>query len=68
MNKKNLFIYLDETGNTGLNHFDESQPFFILGAAIAESDLDVAIAAEINSLNLTARINFSSILPNPLQR
>src|SRR5437588_6978502 len=35
-----LFAYTDETGNTGLNLFDEGQPFFWTGTLLAVTDLD----------------------------
>lgn len=35
-----LHCYLDETGNTGLNHFDENQSHFMLGCAVTSANLD----------------------------
>jgi len=50
MANKKLFLYIDETGNTGLNHFDSEQPLFILGSAISELDLDQHLKAEFEKL------------------
>jgi hypothetical protein len=35
-----MFAFIDETGNTGQNLFDESQPTFITAALITRSDFD----------------------------
>ncbi len=37
----NLNSFIDETGHTGLNFLDESQPFFILGNAYSKKDIDL---------------------------
>jgi Protein of unknown function (DUF3800) len=37
---KSFFAYADETGNSGLNLFDEHQPEFWIGTLICETDLD----------------------------
>jgi len=39
--KINLFAFVDETGNTGSNIFDEVQPDFFTGALITKSNFDV---------------------------
>lgn len=39
--KIDLFAFVDETGNTGSNIFDEAQPDFFTGALITKSDFDV---------------------------
>jgi uncharacterized protein DUF3800 len=36
-----LFAFVDETGNTGSNVFDEAQPDFFTGALITKSNFDV---------------------------
>lgn len=47
---------MDETGNTGLNHFDEVQPFFILGAAASTIDLDSQIKNDIDHLKIALKV------------
>ncbi len=37
-----IYAYVDETGNTGHNLFDEVQPDFFTGALITKGDFDVA--------------------------
>lgn len=47
------YCYLDETGNTGLNHFDEAQEVFMQGCTVAISDLDESLKlsmAEIQNI------------------
>jgi Protein of unknown function (DUF3800) len=36
-----MFAFVDETGNTGENLFDEKQPLFITAALITKSDFDI---------------------------
>lgn len=43
--------YLDETGNTGLNHFDENQSHFMLGCAISKKDIDQSSKNEFNKIH-----------------
>ena len=38
---RDLFAFVDETGNTGSNIFDEAQPDFFTGALITKSNFDV---------------------------
>ena len=35
-----MFAFVDETGNTGSNIFDEAQPDFFTGALITKSNFD----------------------------
>jgi len=39
--KSAFFVYIDESGNTGLNLFDDEQPFFMTGALIAHNDVQI---------------------------
>lgn len=39
--KLGLYSFMDETGNTGLNLLDQSQPLFILGNAFSTKNIDV---------------------------
>lgn len=39
-----LFAYVDETGNTGHNLFDEAQPDFYTAALVTRGDFDLAFA------------------------
>lgn len=39
--KLGLYSFMDETGNTGLNLVDKDQPFFILGNAYSNRNIDV---------------------------
>jgi hypothetical protein len=45
-----VFAFVDESGNTGENLFDESQPRFITGALITRSDFDLSCRAHIARL------------------
>ncbi|HEV7928273.1 MAG TPA: DUF3800 domain-containing protein [Verrucomicrobiae bacterium] len=45
-----MFAFIDESGNTGPNLFDRSQPFFYSVAAIARADLDVVYAKDFARL------------------
>lgn len=36
-----MYVYVDETGNTGDNIFDEQQPFFVTAALITKTNFDV---------------------------
>jgi hypothetical protein len=38
-----MFAFVDETGNTGENLFDEEQPLFITAALITKTDFDIFI-------------------------
>ncbi len=45
-----MFAYIDETGNTGSNVFDEAQPDFFAGALITKTEFDLAKGSAIRSL------------------
>jgi Protein of unknown function (DUF3800) len=45
-----MFAFVDETGNTGENLFDEQQPLFITAALITKSDFDVVYKAQMTKL------------------
>lgn len=45
-----MYAFVDETGNTGANIFDESQPNFYTGALITKSNFDVVWGSALRSL------------------
>jgi hypothetical protein len=45
-----MFAFVDETGNTGANLLDESQPDFYTAALITKSDFDLVYAQDIRRL------------------
>jgi hypothetical protein len=45
-----LFAFVDETGNTGSNIFDEAQPDFFTGALITKSNFDVLHKKSLSAL------------------
>lgn len=47
-NDKSIFVYTDESGNTGQNIFDSSQPYFYTASLISEIDLDTNIFTEFD--------------------
>lgn len=46
-----MFAYVDETGNTGSNIFDEQQPNFYTAALVSRSNFDLLYAARVNALS-----------------
>ena len=48
--KVDLFAFVDETGNTGSNIFDEAQPDFFTGALVTKSNFDVLHANTLRAL------------------
>lgn len=48
--KHPIYAYVDETGNTGHNLFDEAQPDFYTAALITKGDFDLAFAAYTQAL------------------
>ncbi|MGL4286564.1 MAG: DUF3800 domain-containing protein [Phreatobacter sp.] len=50
-----LFAYVDETGNTGHNIFDEKQPDFFTAALITKGDFDLIYSESV--LRLASRFN-----------
>ena len=45
-----MFVFVDETGNTGGNLFDSAQPDFLTGALITKTDFDVRRSRAVRSL------------------
>jgi hypothetical protein len=45
-----MFAFVDETGNTGENLFDEEQPLFITAALITKTDFDILYKARMAKL------------------
>ncbi|MGD9668816.1 MAG: DUF3800 domain-containing protein [Hyphomicrobiaceae bacterium] len=45
-----MFAFVDETGNTGANLFDEDQPYFLTAALISKSDFDLVYGPSIQAL------------------
>jgi len=45
-----MYAYIDETGHTGPNLFDKSQPIFMTGALITKVDFDVLYTSPIRRL------------------
>lgn len=45
-----LYAYIDETGNTGHNLFDEAQPDFYTAALITKGDFDIAFGTQTRAL------------------
>ena len=56
---KKIFVYVDESGNTGFNLFDDNQPFFWTAALLSPVDLQV-VGTAIHK-QLTARLNMSEL-------
>ncbi len=45
-----MFAFVDETGNTGQNLFDEDQPLFVTGALITKADFDLVYSAKVKQI------------------
>jgi hypothetical protein len=45
-----IYAYVDETGNTGHNLFDENQPDFFTAALVTKGDFDIAFATSAQTL------------------
>lgn len=45
-----MYAYIDETGNTGSNIFDENQPYFITASLITKSNFDILQSKNIQKL------------------
>jgi hypothetical protein len=54
-----LYAFVDETGNTGHNLFDEAQPDFFTAALITKGDFDNNYRAE--ALALTSTLGVESL-------
>ncbi|HZT34664.1 MAG TPA: hypothetical protein VFA15_02000, partial [Nitrososphaera sp.] len=45
-----FYAYVDETGNTGHNLFDEAQPDFYTAALITRGDFDLSFTPEVKAI------------------
>ena len=45
-----MFVFVDETGNTGGNLFDSAQPDFLTGALVTKTDFDMRRSRAVRSL------------------
>lgn len=45
-----MWIYIDETGNTGTNVFDPNQPVFLLGYVASRTNIDLLSARQIQRI------------------
>ena len=45
-----MYAYIDETGNTGLDIFNEMQPFFMNLAVMSEEDIAISYQKEFNQI------------------
>ncbi len=45
-----MFIFADETGNTGKNLFDATQPYFLTAALVTRTNFDVLCAGRIREI------------------
>jgi hypothetical protein len=45
-----MFAFVDETGNTGPNLFDEKQPLFVTAALITRADFDVVHRSNVKRI------------------
>lgn len=45
-----MFFYVDESGHTGLNLFDETQPFLYYGVLSSKTNLDVLATSKVKEL------------------
>ncbi|MFZ4538471.1 DUF3800 domain-containing protein [Propionivibrio sp.] len=45
-----MFVYVDETGNTGDNIFDGNQPFFVTAALITKTNFDMLQRLEVQRI------------------
>ena len=59
-----LFAYVDESGNTGKNIFDETQPDFLTAAAVTKGDFDINFGDAVRSL--AKRVGVDAIHANEL--
>jgi len=48
--RSKMYAYIDESGNTGENLFDENQPTFWCGALMTQNDFDITFALDIKLL------------------
>ena len=59
-----IFAYVDESGNTGKNIFDPSQPDYYAGALVTKGDFDVRYTDRI--AKIAAKVGATSIHANEL--
>lgn len=52
--KAPIYAWIDETGNTGVNIFDEAQPDFLTAALITKGDIDLTCGSRL--ARLAARV------------
>jgi hypothetical protein len=45
-----MFAFVDETGNTGANIFDENQPLFLTAALVTKSDFDIVYGTKFKRI------------------
>jgi hypothetical protein len=53
-----MFFYIDESGNTGTNLFDENQPHLYYGCLSAEKNLDETLNEDIKQLRELSKIRY----------
>lgn len=51
-----MYVYIDETGNTGLDIFNEKQPFFMNMATMSPQQIDIAYKDEFNQILSTLQV------------
>ncbi len=59
-----IYVYVDESGNTGKNIFDPSQPDYLAGALISKGDFDLRHTDRIKAI--AAKIGATAIHGNEL--
>jgi hypothetical protein len=59
-----IYAYVDESGNTGKNIFDPSQPDYYAGALIAKGDFDIRYTKQLNAI--AAKVGATAIHANEL--
>jgi hypothetical protein len=59
-----IFAYIDESGNTGKNIFDESQPNYYTAALVSKGDFDLSHAGRIRAI--AAKFNEDAVHSNEL--
>ncbi len=52
-----MYAFVDETGNTGGNLFDEDQPLFLTAALITRSDFDRSKARQCDKIRADANLS-----------
>ncbi|MBM9500282.1 DUF3800 domain-containing protein [Leptospira sp. 201903071] len=59
-----MYIYVDETGNTGLDLFKNDQPFYILGGLISEINLDMDVKLRLIIKEMAEHANLNELHGN----